>query len=718
MSITTSGSGTHDHRSQHADRDPGGTHDPRLRRPRSAPIRFASIVGLACVMVLAAGTSTAFATFGIIQRDAPFGSSSLNNPLGVAVDQSSGNVYVGNLLSVGAFEFGSVSHTYEGSFDNGGLLSGVALDPVNGNLYVVNATEQEIKTYSPTGVRLSAFSIAGSGNLFGTITAVQIATDAAGNVYLPNAPNNDVQEFDPSGNLIQTITGSGATALNAPTGVALDSSGNVYVADTGNGRLEEFTPEGAFIMALGTGVDVTNPGNVCTASSGDVCGPGSDGTKALAIDGAGNIYAGENSGAGYHVVVYSNSGAQLADFGLGSIGSSSFEAAGASDTLAVDDARGLVYVTDSANNEVWVYGPPVAPTLSETSSGATQTAATMNATINPQGQDTHYYFERAAGALGACPSSPQSGSDLASLFGSQQPSEELNGLTPATIYHYRIIAYNATGVTCGADQTLLTLPPAPTLTLGQTGAVEASTATVQGTINPQGNKNWPTVYEVRYGTSTSYTASIHGDAGSASGPVAVTATLENLRPNTTYHYQLTASNAAGTTVSPDQTLTTAGTPPTITLGAASRINEDSALLAGTVNPQGLPTTYAVQYGTTSYYGSLAPAEPAEAGSGFTDESLSLSLAGLQPATLYHYRLIATNTAGTTYGEDQTLTTTGTPPTTTPFTGYTVPTTPAVNAEPINFPAETTSQPNTKQKRSSTKHKKHHPKKKAKHRKKK
>jgi hypothetical protein len=63
-----------------------------------------------------------------------------------------------------------------------------------------------------------------------------------------------------------------------------------------------------------------------------------------------------------------------------------------------------------------------------------------------------------------------------------------------------------------------------------------------------------------------------------------------------------------------------------------------------------------------------------------------ALTGLQPNTTYHYRLAATSQAGTTYGPDETFTTTGATQTGT-FTPFTVPTTPQLTIAPFKFPPE-------------------------------
>ncbi|GAJ01582.1 unnamed protein product, partial [marine sediment metagenome] len=73
---------------------------------------------------------------------------------------------------------------------------------------------------------------------------------------------------------------------------------------------------------------------------------------------------------------------------------------------------------------------------------------------------------------------------------------------------------------------------------------------------------------------------------------------------------------------------------------------------------GASTTYYFEYGTT--YGSTTT--ETDAGSGTEEVSVSADLTGLSEGTTYHFRLVATNSAGTDYGDDATFTTTTTAPT--------------------------------------------------------
>jgi hypothetical protein len=94
--------------------------------------------------------------------------------------------------------------------------------------------------------------------------------------------------------------------------------------------------------------------------------------------------------------------------------------------------------------------------------------------------------------------------------------------------------------------------------------------------------------------------------------------------------------------------------PSVHTGGLPQISTVSATLKGTINPHGLETVYAFQFGTTAGYG--AQTAPVSAGSGTAEVKVSQTIAGLQPGTTYHFRLVATNAAGTTNGEDVSLTT--------------------------------------------------------------
>ncbi|HXE44559.1 MAG TPA: fibronectin type III domain-containing protein [Conexibacter sp.] len=201
---------------------------------------------------------------------------------------------------------------------------------------------------------------------------------------------------------------------------------------------------------------------------------------------------------------------------------------------------------------------------------------------------------------------------------------------------------------------------APTATTGDSSAITDTQATVAGTVNPQGQI---TSYAFQYGTTTAYGQQTSlTAAGSGTADVPVRADLAGLTPGTTYHFRVIATNATGTTVGADRTFTTTGTAPppaptpTATTGTA-QVNGGSALLSGSVNPNGLATSYYFEFGTTANYGQQTA--PQSAGAGTSAVSVSATLSGLAPDTTFHYRLVAVGpNSAFSIGGDRTFTSGG------------------------------------------------------------
>lgn len=99
--------------------------------------------------------------------------------------------------------------------------------------------------------------------------------------------------------------------------------------------------------------------------------------------------------------------------------------------------------------------------------------------------------------------------------------------------------------------------------------------------------------------------------------------------------------------------------PAITTAGASAVTSTSATLNGSVTPNGVSVRECYfDYGETSnVYGSKAPCVPSQVG-GSTPVSVSAVVGNLTPGTTYHFRLVATSSAGTGYGSDETFTTSG------------------------------------------------------------
>ena len=131
-----------------------------------------------------------------------------------------------------------------------------------------------------------------------------------------------------------------------------------------------------------------------------------------------------------------------------------------------------------------------------------------------------------------------------------------------------------------------------------------------------------------------------------------------LATETTYHYRLAASNAVDTIEGADRTIT----PHFVIQGAtdpAINVSVQGAELAGSYVGDGNDTKYRFEYGTNEAYGQTTPEQ--DDGSKVGPRTLPpVVLAGLHTATTYHFRLVATNAFGTTYGQDRQFTTFGRP----------------------------------------------------------
>src|SRR5712692_4399900 len=88
----------------------------------------------------------------------------------------------------------------------------------------------------------------------------------------------------------------------------------------------------------------------------------------------------------------------------------------------------------------------------------------------------------------------------------------------------------------------------------------------------------------------------------------------------------------------------AATAPTATTGPVTSVGPTTATVSGSVNPNGTATSWFVEFGTTTSYGSKTTA--VNAGSGTSATTISATLTSLTPGTSYHYRVVATSSVGT------------------------------------------------------------------------
>jgi len=190
------------------------------------------------------------------------------------------------------------------------------------------------------------------------------------------------------------------------------------------------------------------------------------------------------------------------------------------------------------------------------------------------------------------------------------------------------------------------LPPAAAT--GAATNVALSTATVSGSVDPNGSK---TTYYAEYGTTVAYgLRTAERSAGDGLVAVPVGFDLTGLTTGTTYHFRVVATNAAGIGRGADRTLTTTSPPrplaPVVVTGGVRDLAPHAVVVTGTVNPRGQATRYAFEHGTgTSLNRRTALIS---AGAGTVEQPAEAALT-LTPNTRYSYRLMATSSAGTVRG---------------------------------------------------------------------
>ena len=193
----------------------------------------------------------------------------------------------------------------------------------------------------------------------------------------------------------------------------------------------------------------------------------------------------------------------------------------------------------------------------------------------------------------------------------------------------------------------------PSATTGSATSVTETGATLNGTVNPN---RLETKYYFEYGTTESYgSKTVEASAGSGESNVEESKAITSLTLGKQYDFRIVATNSSKeTTYGSNQVFTPSGKP-TVETKAATSIGETGVTLNGLVNPKGAETKYYFEYGTAESYGTKTA--EVSAGSGISNVEESKAITGLTASTTYDFRIVATNTHGTTDGSNQVFSTT-------------------------------------------------------------
>jgi hypothetical protein len=473
------------------------------------------------------------------------------------------------------------SKTQQAGFGSAG---GVAVDPVNGDVYVADTSNAVIDEFNEAGEYIGQIS---DSNL---TSPTSIAFNSTGEIYVANAPSlfegGSVVKFDAGGSFAEVLDSGPASyvAVNPSNdsvlvtdGVAFSNGDETAEYDSSGNLVSKFgknNESGAIGVNASTGRIYLGP---LFAESVYMYGPAAvvpDVTAAPATQG-------EPFTATLNGEVDPAGGGEVESCQFEYVTQAHFEAEGfeaaeeapcspatpyASPTSVSASLSGLqpdtVYhfrLAASNSNGIASYSPdqtfttPVmAVTGQATNVGAT--GATLDGTVKPHGAtitecEFEYGTTTSYGETAECvPNAAAVGTGTAPV----PVHADVTGLAENTTYHFRLVAAYSGGSDPGSDQTLTTLSR-PVIDKAYTANLTASSVDLNAEINPKG---FDTHYYFEWGTDTSYGNKVPAspeDIGSGSNDVLVSQHLSGLSANTTYHWRVVATNLIGTRTGDDHT---------------------------------------------------------------------------------------------------------------------------------------------------------------------
>jgi hypothetical protein len=557
-------------------------------------------------------------------------------------------------------------------------------EPTAGDVYMTTLGSTGVWRFTPNG-NAAPFSgtnpnISGNELTFpGDSTgAVGVAVDATGNFYVTERDHSMVDKFTAAGEPVPAGTFVLPAGVVA-TGIAVDdtggtSSGDIYVADEAGGVIDKFKPNGELITKStvgGGGASPLVPYELAVDSSGHVYaanhsgGPVQKFNEALGYEGtigaAGSFGVAVDPSTNNVFIVFENGTIQEYEPNGTSVGSS-FGSLSLSFGIAVSGVAGAaqhnVYASDFGSSRGDIFGTGEPPEAPETI-GATEitgTTAKLHGVLNPHGATGELGYHFAYNTTGVCEGGGTTPSGTVVEAKEASVETEATGLTPDTEYTFCLVATNPFGPTLGNPLTFTTTAGAPTVESETASEETPTSAKVAATINPGGVE---TTCKVEYGPSEAYGSELPCSAAIPAGIVGVPVTpilLPGLEANTPYDYRFVATNEKGTVPGPNATFTTTAVKlkPVITYKPPT-VSRHEATLPAEINTEESTTNYVLEWGENAEYtGKKSGKIEAELTASTEASKITQALIELEPGTVYHYRIVATNGTGTTEGEDATF----------------------------------------------------------------
>jgi len=229
---------------------------------------------------------------------------------------------------------------------------------------------------------------------------------------------------------------------------------------------------------------------------------------------------------------------------------------------------------------------------------------------------------------------------------------DLTGLSANTTYYVRAYAINSSGTAYGDNVAFTTDSGEPAVTTNSVSSITTDSAVAEGEVTDEGASS-VTERGICWSTSPDPTTSdAHDSNGTGTGTYTVN--LNGLTANTTYYVRAYAINSEGTSYGDNITFTTENDMPEVVTSSVGSITTDSAVAEGEVTDEG---SSSVTERGICWSTSLNPTtSDTHVSNGTGTGTYTVDLTGLTSNTTYYVRAYATNSSGTSYGDNVSFTT--------------------------------------------------------------